>query len=240
MGTAAGVHSADGWAAYIIDELRSRPLPAVDSYYKTVFGAYLDHAQEQDTVDLDREQLARYLKSEPADADQQEQEEAYWRRIQGDFTRFLQEDYATGDRDAAEPADQPNGLTMERLYTPGACAVDDDTPPSVRETTWLTSIFTAYREDDENDEVWIHHVAYLDEDDARTAVQHLLANNQTDTVERVLWKSIRRGYDAPMQGFAEELVTAGESAAVEQVLDRAEDRHYTAETGQIRDALADL
>lgn len=240
MGETTEVHSADGWAGYIVDQLRNRPLSAVDSHYKDVFGEYIDHAANGTTDEPDRERIARYLASDPVNASSRETEEAYWDGIRDDFATFLQDVYATEDADTGERAAQRDDLTVEQLYTPGACAVDtNDLPPSVIEATWLTSIITAYADEDADD-VYIHHVAYLEEDSACEAVQHLLKYDQEDTVERVFWKSIRRGYDAPMQGFAEELDAAGETAIIDQVLEKAADRHYTTEVAQIRDAINDL
>jgi len=235
MGEVAEAHSPDAWAEVIIDELRNRPLPGVDSYYKDVFGTYIDHAQDQGDG-LDRERLARYLNGTPKDAEQQDHEDAYWTRIQDDFADFLQQDYGFSEGYRADETADTDDITVERLYTPGAVAVDDALPPSVIDGAWLTSIVTAYRAAD-SDEVYVHHVAYLEEDDARTAVQHLLDQGETGTVERVFWKSIRRGYDAPMQGFAEELTAAGEMAVLDAVLAKAEDRYYRTEVEQIRDTV---
>jgi hypothetical protein len=68
-------------------------------------------------------------------------------------------------------------------------------------------------------------------------VQWLLDEGQVAAVTRLLWKSVKYGYDEPVKGFAEEMAKAGEVSQAEHVLDQAEDRHYVDEAEQIRAGL---
>ncbi len=232
MGAETDAHTAGDWAGYIVDGLRNGTL---ETHYRGVFKEYLDYTQSADangwTPDMER--LSRYLHSDHRTAESAAEEDTYWRWLEADMETFLTDTYATDDGTPAQPpASDPDDATVDRIYAPGARAINNTAPTAADDDTWMTTIYAVY--DDENEDAYIAQTAYADEDEARNAVRWLIDDGQTAEVTELIWKSIRYNYPEPMRGFIEELAAAGEIEQAEELRDEAEKRQYTDEAEQIQ------